>query len=130
MEAPKISYDGVRDDEASKASIHYWSAVPIRDGMNKLEARFYKEGVEVGTASREVTFSSNITNATLDQERSVLVADGRHPIEIAVKLTDEFSRPAYKGLSGSYTLEGGFTSFIDRASGAPIEMLGRLRENQ
>lgn len=125
VEVAASSFDGVREVDAAGAAIHYWSAVAIGDGMNQLQARFFRDGQAVETLSQPISFSSNIVSARLEPARSKLVADATNAIEVSFTLIDEFGRPAYRGLSGSYSIEGGFTPLRDRLGGAPAAMLGR-----
>lgn len=129
-EVAGANYEGSKEVPAAGASLHYWSSVPLRDGMNDLQARFFKDGQQVGSVDHHISFSSNIVSAKIDANNSRLIADGRTPIEVTVALLDEYGRPAYKGLTGSFNVEGGFTPYLDRADGAPAAMLARLKENQ
>lgn len=123
-------FDGTREDKSKAAALHYWSAVEIAPGQNVITAKFFDAAaVEVGSVSKKVSFSSVIADAKFLPEKSALQADGKSPILVALRMTDEFGRPSYQGLTGTFAVDGGFTAAVDRSSGAPTQMLGRMEEN-
>lgn len=131
VEVSAFNFDGVRQNSDRTVSITYWRGVGIKEGDNHLEARLYDDkGTLVKTVKKDISFTNTLTQAIFVPSQSVLVSDGQAPIEVAVRFLDENGKPAHKGLTGSYDLEGAFTPYISRGDGVPLSMLDTVNKTQ
>lgn len=131
IEVSAFNFDGMRQNADKSVSITYWRGVGIKEGDNHLEARIYDaKGELVKTVKKEISFTNTLTQAIFVPSESTLVSDGQSPIEVAVRFLDENGKPAHKGLTGSYDLEGSFTPYISRGDGVPLSMLDTINKTQ
>lgn len=127
----EFNFDGLRSDANKTINIYYWRGIPLQEGRNVIEAKIYDENdKEIKTLTKILHFTSNIVEARFVPSESKLIADGKSPIEIAVRFIDEFGNPAHKGLFGSYELNGNYSPFIDRTDGLPLDMINLRTQNQ
>jgi uncharacterized repeat protein (TIGR01451 family) len=104
-----VSSDGstIRADKAVAVSL--WRSLPLREGKNIVNVQLQDaQGNVVQVLQREVYYSSIPVTAKLVPAASRLLADGRTPIVLAVRLTDAFNRPLRAGMTGVYQLEGAY----------------------
>lgn len=102
-----IASDGsnLRADKALAVSM--WRGLPVREGKNLIRVQLQDAlGQVVQVLEREVYYSSIPVAAQLVPASSRLLADGRTPIVLAMRLTDAFKRPLRAGMTGVYELEG------------------------
>jgi uncharacterized repeat protein (TIGR01451 family) len=105
-----IASDGssLRTDKALAVSL--WRGLPVHEGKNLIKVQLQDaRGQVVQVLEREVYYSSIPVAAQLVPASSRLLADGRMPIVLAMRLTDAFKRPLRAGMTGSYELEGRYT---------------------
>jgi uncharacterized repeat protein (TIGR01451 family) len=106
-----IASDGstLRADKALAVSL--WRGLPVHEGKNLIKVQLQDaQGQVVQVLEREVYYSSIPVAAQLVAASSRLLADGRTPIVLAMRLTDVFKRPLRAGMTGPYTLEGQYTA--------------------
>jgi uncharacterized repeat protein (TIGR01451 family) len=104
-----ISSDGsiLRADRALAVSL--WRSLPLREGKNLITVQLQNaQGQIVQVLEREVYYSSIPVAAKIVPAASKLLADGRSPIVLAVRLTDVFERPLRAGMTGAYRLDGNY----------------------
>jgi uncharacterized repeat protein (TIGR01451 family) len=104
-----ISSDGssLRADKA--VAVSFWRSLPLREGKNIVNVQLQDaQGNVVQVLEREIYYSSIPVNAKLVPTQSRLLADGRTPIVLAVRLTDAFDRPLRAGMTGIYRLQGDY----------------------
>ncbi|MGA8515127.1 MAG: hypothetical protein WB821_10205 [Burkholderiaceae bacterium] len=102
-----IASDGsiLRTDKALAVSL--WRGLPVHEGKNLIKVQLQDaQGQVVQVLEREVYYSSIPVAAQLVAASSRLLADGRTPIVLAMRLTDAFKRPLRAGMTGAYELEG------------------------
>lgn len=127
----EFNFDGSRYTTDKSVVIYYWRGIPLRDGKNTLLANIVDEnGNIINTMKKDLYFTTNIVEAHFIPSRSILKANGKDPLEIAVRFIDEFGHPAHKGLSGTYELNGNYTAYFDREDGLPLDMLNTRNENK
>ena len=105
-----IASDGstLRADKALAVSL--WRGLPLQEGKNTIKVQLQDaQGAVVQVLEREVYYSSIPVAAQLVAASSRLLADGRTPIVLAMRLTDAFKRSLRAGMTGAYELEGQFT---------------------
>lgn len=126
-----FNFDGSRYSADKSVVIYYWRGIPLRDGKNTIIADIVDENGKVtNTMTKELFFTTNIVEAHFVPSQSKLKANGKDPIEVAVRFIDEFGHPAHKGLSGTYELNGNYTPYFDRGDGLPLDMLNTRNENK
>lgn len=82
-----------------------WSALPLKDGDNAIEARVVDEaGATVATLSRNIRYATLAAKAQFVPEQSILVADGVTRPVIAVRILDSSGHPLHEGLSGDFSV--------------------------
>ena len=81
-----------------QVAISRWRGVDLVDGDNDFVAIILDaENNEVERLQRRITFVSSAARALLEPSQSHLVADGRTPSVIAVRVTDAAGRPVHAG---------------------------------
>lgn len=127
----EFNFDGSRYTTDKSVVIYYWRGIPLKDGKNTLIANIIDENSNVtNTMTKDLYFTTNIVEAHFVPSSSKLKANGKDPLEIAVRFIDEFGNPAHKGLSGTYELNGNYTTYFDREDGLPLDMLNTRNENK
>lgn len=126
-----FNFDGTRYNTNKSVVIYYWRGIPLKDGKNIIVAEIINDNGEIiNKMKKELFFTTNIVEAHFVPSQSKLKADGKNPIEIAVRFIDEFGHPAHKGLSGTFELNGNYAPYIDREDGLPLDMLNTRNENK
>lgn len=93
-----IKFSGREVNKARTVALSRWRGVPLVDGDNELLAIVSDEaGNEVDRIKRSVSFVTEAAQAELLPEASRLMADGRTPPVIAVRITDGAGRPVHGG---------------------------------
>ena len=85
-------------DSSRNAILSRWRGVDIQDGQNTFVATVTdQQGNVVTTLRREVHYVKNIQRANTVPDQSVLIADGRTPPVLAIRLEDSAGRPVHAG---------------------------------
>ncbi|MEL7488969.1 MAG: hypothetical protein AAGJ87_17380, partial [Pseudomonadota bacterium] len=93
-----VNFAGRDINAARTIALSRWRGVALRDGRNEFEAvTFNQKGDEVARIQKEIFFITEVERAEFLPDASRLVADGRTPAAIAVRLTDAFGRPVHTG---------------------------------
>lgn len=93
-----------------------WLGVPISEGSNAFEVVITDAGQrEVTRFARQIHFSGPPARAELLVGDSRLVADGRNPIEIAVRLLDRHGRPVNAGHTERFDVAAPYAPLADEA---------------
>lgn len=126
-----FNFDGTRYNADKSIVIYYWRGIPLKDGKNIIIANIInEEGKIVNSIKKELFFTTNIVEAHFVPSQSKLKANGKDPIEVAIRFIDEFGQRAHKGLSGTYELNGNYTPYVNREDGLPLDMLNTRNENK
>jgi len=89
----------------SMTALKMWIGISVKEGDNVFEAVEYDANKkEVARVKRIIHYSGPPANVEFLQEKSRLIADGKNPIVIALKLTDKDGHPARNGVVGEYTV--------------------------
>ncbi|MBI5970505.1 MAG: OmpA family protein, partial [Deltaproteobacteria bacterium] len=100
------AYEGIMKRDDAGVAVSFWSGVNIKEGDNKLEAIEYDgDGKETGRIGLMIHYSGSPVKAALMPEFSRLVADGKNPAALAIKLTDRFGYPVREGIVGEFMVE-------------------------
>ncbi len=106
-----LNFDGYVDSKDKKWSISKYRGIDIVDGDNILEMVVKdKSGKEIGRFERKVHFSTSPVKAVIVPEKSYLIADGKNPPVIAVKMYDASGHPLRRGVTGTFELSNPYIS--------------------
>lgn len=101
-----IYYDGTRKSRDNRVAVSLWRGVNLAEGDNRIEvAAFNANGAKVGDLSRSIHYSGPPVSASVVPERSRLIADGRTPPVVAVRLLDKDGHPAREGVIAEYAVD-------------------------
>ena len=106
---PGLNYTG-RDISATKnAGISRWRGVDILEGRNEFKAEILDgAGTVKQTLYEVIWFNADAERARIVTDRSVLVADGRTPPVVAVRVENNAGRPVHAGRVLSIDIEGDY----------------------
>lgn len=106
VEVDALYLDGVVKRADGELAASVWRGIHVSEGDNKFElAEFDESGVETTRLTRVVHYSGSPVKAEFVPEKSLLVADGKNPPAIAVRLTDKDGHPARNGLVGEFSID-------------------------
>jgi len=101
-----LNGDGTAHDAAGTKAVTRWTGVDLQEGDNLCEIIARDgSGTEMGRLTRSIHFSGPPVRVQLLPEASDLVASGRRPAEIAIRLTDRDGYPVRRGMIGSYSVD-------------------------
>ncbi len=96
--APGTNFSGREVNKALTVAMSRWRGVDLVDGENTLTAVVADEaGNEIDRLERTIVFVSEAERAEFLPDRSRLVADGRTPPIVALRVTDAVGRPVHAG---------------------------------
>lgn len=107
-EVDPVSFDSAVKSHDDKAAVSIWFGIGLFEGDNSFEAVEYDNGVETGRIKRIVHYSRPPVKAELVMEKSKLMADGKNPPILAIRLTDQDGHPAREGVIGEYAVDPPF----------------------
>ena len=123
-EVSPLNYEGRDVSRETTTSLSRWRGVDIRPGSSMLEAVLINdEGQEIDRLSRTVHFSGGPYSAELDLEKSLLKADGKSPILVAVRLLDKDGFPVRPGVSGLYSVRQPHSPWFTDAQEAANDLI-------
>ena len=103
---PGINFAGREVSKNLFVAVSRWRGVDLVDGDNELTAIILDQaGNEVDRVTRTVSFITEAARAEYLPEQSFLVANGRTPPRLAVRLTDGAGRPVHKGRNVSVKID-------------------------
>ena len=103
-----LNYDGSDTNKARTVTIRRWIGVDIDISKknNTLEVILKdKTGTEIDRKTHNIHFSSNPASATLIEEKSVLLADGKTTPVITLQIKDEDGFPMRANTHGYFNIE-------------------------
>jgi outer membrane protein OmpA-like peptidoglycan-associated protein len=111
-EVSKLNFDGVDFNKAKTVALSRWRGVDLVNGENLLEARLLDaNGQVVWQGKRTVHFGGGPVRAEIDKAASRLVADGRTRPLIALRMFDQYGKPARAGTLASFTVDSPYRSW-------------------
>ena len=128
---PGLNYTG-RDIASTKtAAISRWRGVDILEGRNEFKAEILDGAGEVKQTLYEVIwFNADAERANIVADRSVLVADGRTPPVVAVRVENNAGRPVHAGRVLSIDIEGDYRLKRDEQFENESAVTARVSERQ
>lgn len=105
-EVHELNFMGTQVNTEGTTAVSLWRGIELREGDNLLKAEEISSlGLVVRTLERSIHLSGTPTDAQFLPDQSHLVADGRNPSAIAVRLTDADGYPARYRSMGQYFVE-------------------------
>ncbi len=96
-----LNFDGVQKNAAKSVAVSRWRGVDLTEGPNTFSVELLDaDGSVVARIQKRLHSSGPPVRAELMPTLSKLVADGRTPPTIAVRLTDRWGQPVREGMSG------------------------------
>lgn len=106
-----LRYEGSVMNPAGTLALSSWSAVDLRDGANLMDVTVRDpQGQVVLQESRTIHYAVGPATAVFDLKRSQLVADGRTPPVIAVRMLDKEGQPVRRGAGGVFQVAAPYLS--------------------
>jgi uncharacterized repeat protein (TIGR01451 family) len=107
MPAHELTFMGTEVNQRKKAAMSLWRGIELEEGDNTLKVEEINSlGLVFRSIERTIHLAGSPTEVQFLPEESNLVADGRTPPSIAVRLTDRDGHPARYRSMGQY--------FVDR----------------
>jgi uncharacterized repeat protein (TIGR01451 family) len=102
---PGFHYEGTRTGPDGKIATSLWRNVHLQNGSNHFVARIFdSKNQSSDTIEQTLHLATSPVRAELVLERSRLVANGRDPAMIAVRLLDALDQPVRRDITGEFTL--------------------------
>jgi uncharacterized repeat protein (TIGR01451 family) len=110
-EVSPLNFEAVSKNTAGTVAVSRWRGVDLREGDNRFEVVVRDaNGKEKTRLQHVVHYSGPPVRAELIAEQSSLVADGKTPPRIAVRLTDNDGYPARHGIIGEFSVDPPYVS--------------------
>lgn len=107
--AGELNFAGRDVSSNGAVAISRWRGVDIGDGETLVEAKIFDaEGAKIASVERRIVFVDRVAEAVLVPEASRLVADGKTPPVVAVRVTDAAGRPVHGGRQIKVTIDPPF----------------------
>lgn len=109
-------YEGVKHNESGSAAVSYWRNVHLQRGDNRLVAEMTDSSQPEQPAQRlerTLHVGTAPVRAELLPQRSRLIANGRDPVVVAVRLLDKDDQPVLEDVSGEVSLSAPYRMFDD-----------------
>jgi hypothetical protein len=101
-----MSYDGADANLANTVAVTRWRAVHLVDGDNRMVVRVLdKDGNEAWRQERVVHYGGGPVRAEIDKSASRLIADGRTVPVVALRMFDQFGKPARPGTFAEFSVD-------------------------
>jgi uncharacterized repeat protein (TIGR01451 family) len=107
-----LNFDGVAFNDAGTVAVSRWRGVDLVDGDNKFACKVVDtQGKVVWQGERTVHYGGGPVRADLDKAASKLIADGRTRPVIALRMFDQYGKPARAGTIASFSVESPYRSW-------------------
>ena len=117
-----LNYAGKDGNADRSVLISRWRGVDILEGRNEIVATVRNlEGQVLKTLTEEISFVKNISRAIAMPDQSTLVADGRTPPIVAIRMEDEAGRPVHAGRITTIDLEPPYRLYDETGENSLIE---------
>jgi uncharacterized repeat protein (TIGR01451 family) len=111
-EVSPLNFDGMSANKAKTVAVSRWRGVDLVNGENRFEARVVEDtGEVVWQETRLVHYGGGPVRAEIDKAASKLVADGRTRPVIALRMFDQYGKPARGGTIAQYTVDAPYRSW-------------------
>ncbi|HEQ98260.1 MAG TPA: DUF11 domain-containing protein [candidate division Zixibacteria bacterium] len=90
---------------SDSVAISIWTGIDLREGTNNFSAVLYDRSGRFSVISRTIHYSGPPVGVEVVDSLSRLIADGREPAIIAVRLIDSDGYPARPGVAGEWSVD-------------------------
>ncbi len=105
-EVEAVYFDGTTTRADNKMALSTWRGLILTEGDNRIEAiEQDASGNETGRTVRAIHYAGAPVSMEMTEAESRLIADGRNPIVVTVKLLDKDGRPARTGMLGEFGVD-------------------------
>ncbi len=122
-EVEGLYLDSTVKNRSGTVAVSRWRGIHVQEGENTFEVVEYDEqNAERAWIKRAIHYSTPPVKAVLAPELSNLVADGRTPPKLAIRLTDKDGHPAREGLIGEFSVDPPHLPFkrVERLQQSPL----------
>ncbi|MBT8110648.1 MAG: DUF11 domain-containing protein, partial [Gammaproteobacteria bacterium] len=122
-----LNFVGTEVNRKKSVAISQWRGVDLEDGNNDLTAIVSDaDGGPIETLKTSVHFGGGPVRAVLDREASRLIADGRTPPVVALRLFDRYGRPARPSTTGAFAVNAPYRSLweVEALTGNQLVAVG------
>lgn len=112
-----LSFEGTQVNRTGTVAVSLWRGIGIQDGDNQMELIVRNGAGEIIHRQQQVVhYSGAPVKVVLAPDQSTLVADGKNPAVIAVRLTDKDGYPARAGVVGDFSVDSPYTAWERKES--------------
>lgn len=97
-------YEGISRSDDGATAVSFWRNVHLKYGANQLVATIERPNQAAQQLKRVVHVATAPVRAELVPEQSQLIANGRDPVVVAIRLLDKDNQPVRADVSGDITL--------------------------
>jgi len=109
-----LNFDAVVLNTARTIAVSRWKGVDLADGDNEIRIVVSNaDGSRANSITRNIYYSGPAVRGELLVEQSRLVADGKVPPVIAVRMYDRAGKPSRAGTIGAYRIDAPYRSLWD-----------------
>ncbi len=120
-----LNYDGMLQNQAGTIAISQWRGIDLQEGDNRFEVVFLDPSEkEIDRLQRTVHYAGPPIRAILVAEQSQLVADGKIPPVVTVRLIDKDGFPTREGLVGDFSVDPPFAPYRDETDSQALSLTG------
>jgi len=126
--ASDLNFAGKEGGADGKAMLSRWRGVDLLEGRNEMVATVTdrNSGTVIHTLREDIYYVKNIARATGMPDQSTLIADGRTPPQIAIRMEDEAGRPVHAGRITTIDVEPPYSLFDEQTLGSLIDQTQEL----
>jgi len=123
----ELNYAGRDGNSDRSVLISRWRGVDLLEGRNTIIATIRDaNGQVLKVIEEEISFVKNISRAIAVPDQSILVADGRTPPIVAIRMEDEAGRPVHAGRITTIDLEPPYRLYDETGENRLIEQTHEL----
>ncbi len=112
-----LAFEGTLANGAGTVAVSLWRGLGILEGDNDFELIVHNAAGEItDRLNRVIHYSGPPVKVELAPEHSTLVADGKNPTVIAVRMTDKDGFPAREGVVGDFSVDPPYVAWEQKKS--------------
>ncbi|MDH3374294.1 MAG: OmpA family protein, partial [Gammaproteobacteria bacterium] len=106
-----LNFVGTEVNRSKTVAISRWRGVDLEEGANQLTATISDaERKQLQTLETKVHYGGGPVRAVFDRDASRLIADGKTPPVVAVRLFDRYGEPARPSTTGAFAVDAPYRS--------------------